>query len=315
MAEYWQDIERRAQATAAVWQAHFAGLALGTTDAAAFVAMTEDLPGLAQARDDAAQVLDGARQARDLASRAIRGVCLRVPKIIEGRLDPGSGAADDLDKVYAIRPRTFDTAVARGRALLPVWRAADAWLAAQAPTQTAIVCGTLDADGFGAALENFGPRMQAVADAELGHDSGRDDLRGAARGVELLCIRFLKAAKGISEPDTPARAALDTIPRRTRNHLPRTLRITAFTQGGAGGLELTAAYAPYELKPDETAALQYRRTDIDADWLSVPYDPGGNAIGPFAAGQTVRARTRVTNPRGSREGGVRQLTLIAPADG
>ncbi len=45
---------------------------------------------------------------------------------------------------------------------------------------------------------------------------------------------------------------------------------------------------------------------------TVAYDASGNAIGPFEVGQTVKVRTRVTNTSGSRDGGVRQLTLIAP---
>ena len=58
--------------------------------------------------------------------------------------------------------------------------------------------------------------------------------------------------------------------------------------------------------------LQYQRLDVDADWQDVPYDASGNALGPFQVGQTVKVRTRVTNASGSREGGVRQLTLLAP---
>ena len=61
------------------------------------------------------------------------------------------------------------------------------------------------------------------------------------------------------------------------------------------------------------AVLQYMRVGIDADWTTVAYDASGNAIGPFEVGQTVKVRTRVTNTSGSRDGGVRQLTLIAPA--
>jgi hypothetical protein len=312
MAEYWQDIQERAQATIAVWQEHFAGLTLGATTLAAFGTLTEALPGQAQVRDNRVQALDEARQARDLSAQALRNVAMRVPKIIEGRLDPESGIIDDLDKVYAIQPRSFDKIEARGRKLLPVWTAANAWLAAQAPPQAPIDYGAFDAGQFSDELDNFGPLLQAVANAEERDDAGRDALNGAARNLEKLCIRFLKAAKGIAEPGSPAEAALYTIPTTAVSNLPDALRILTFSQGGTGGLQLIAVYAPYGLEPGETAVLQYQRLDIDADWQSVPYDASGNAIGPFEADQTVKARTRVTNASGSRDGGVRQLTLIAP---
>ena len=47
---------------------------------------------------------------------------------------------------------------------------------------------------------------------------------------------------------------------------------------------------------------------------SAAYDPRGNAIGPFTVGQAIRVRTTVTNTHGTRTGGVRQLTLIAPPE-
>ncbi len=312
MSEYWQEIQERAQATNAVWQEHFDDLTLGATSSNAFATLTAGLPELAQTRDDRTQALDEARQARDVSYQALTNVSIRVPKIIEGRLDPESGIIDDLDKVYAIRPRSFDKTEARGRKLLPVWRAADTWLAAQVPPQQQITMGPFDSDLFSDELDNFGPLTQAVANAEERDDAGRDALYAAARDVEKLCIRFLKAATGMAEPGTPAADSLDTIPTTTESNLPDALRVTTFSQGGVDGLQLIAAYAPYALDPDETAVLQFMRVDIDADWQSVPYDASGNAIGPFEIGQTVKARTRVTNTSGSRDGGTRQLTLISP---
>lgn len=313
MAEYWQDIQERAQATISVWGIHFDDLTLGATTLAVFGTQTEALPGLAQGRDDAAQALDEARQARDDSSRIIKSAGIRVPRIIEGRLDAESGLIDDLDKVYAIRPWSLKNVLARGQTLLPVWRAADAWLTSRVPAQAHISIGSGDAEDFSDMLEAYPGLTQAVKDKGLDDDRATDALAKAAREVEKLCIRFLKAAKGIAEPGSAAESSLDTIPTTTTSNLPDTLRITTFSQGGTDGLQLLAAYSPYGLEPGETAVLQYQRLDIDADWQSVPYDASGNAIGPFAAGQTVKARTRVTNTSGSRDGGVRQLTLIAPA--
>ena len=193
-----------------------------------------------------------------------------------------------------------------------MWKAANTWLLSRVPPQEQILFGSAGAEDFADRLEGYGLLTQAVKDKGLDDDKATDALAKAAREVEKLCIRFLKAARGIAEPGSAEESSLDTIPTTTSSNLPDTLRMTTFSQGGTDGLQLLAAYAPYGLEPGETAVLQYKRVDIDSDWQSVPYDASGNAIGPFVAGQTVKARTRVTNTGGSRDGGVRQLTLIAP---
>jgi hypothetical protein len=104
MAEYWQQVEARAQATIAVWQAHFPTLQLGLTTLAGFQTLTNSLASLAQTRDDRVQDLDEARQERDFASERLRRVSLRAPKMIEGMIDPESGLLDDLAKVYGVVP-------------------------------------------------------------------------------------------------------------------------------------------------------------------------------------------------------------------
>ncbi len=312
MAEYWQDIEERAQATISVWGTFFDDLTLGATTLAVFEGLTQALPGLAQDRDDATQALDEARQARDDSSQVMKSAGIRVPKIIEGRLDPESGLIDDLDKVYAIRPWSLKNVFERAKTLLPVWKAANTWLTSRVPAQAQIAFGSGDLEDFSDRLGAYPALTQAVKDKGLLDDKATDALAKAAREVEKLCIRFLKAAGGIADPGSPAESSLDTIPTTTVSNLPATLRMTSFSQGGTDGLQLLATYSPYGLGPGETAVLQYKRVDIDFDWQSVPYDASGNAIGPFETGQTVKARTRVTNTSGSRDGGERQLTLIAP---
>jgi hypothetical protein len=43
---------------------------------------------------------------------------------------------------------------------------------------------------------------------------------------------------------------------------------------------------------------------------SVSADPSGNAIGPFATGQTAQLRTRVRNANGNTTGSVRTLKIL-----
>lgn len=312
MAEYWQDVQERAQATVAVWEQYFSALSLGSVGLGEFKTLTEGLPGLAQARDDAAQELDEARQARDVAAERLRRTSIRVPLAIEGMVDPESGLLDDLNKVYGVEPRSLARVEARGRRLVPVWVAANGWLAGQTPPLPAIEVEPFTATEYLAALHGFGALKQAVANAEERDDAARGELEAWARTVERLAIRFLKAGRGMALPGSAEETALDTIPTSAASNLPATLGIRTLTQGGVNGLQLLVAYVPYALDPDESAVLRYQRLDVDPEWLEVAYDASGNAIGPFEVGRTVRVRTAVTNANGTREGAPRQLTLVAP---
>ena len=311
--EIWQLIYDRAEATIPVWQTYFPTLMLGPVGLTAFTALKEALPVKANARDVNVQALDGARQARDFSWLSLRLHSIKVPKIIEGMIDPESGLLDDLDKVYAVPPWSPDKTLQRCGLLAPLWAASNAWQLAQVPARPVITRNGVDYNAFMSKIAAFYPLSQAEKTQGLALDGTRAELRKAWRTVELYCIRFLAAAGGLVEPGSAAEAALATIPTTSGSPLPETLGISLFTQGGTNGLQLMTTYEPYSLEPGETAGLQWMVVDTDTGFThSVPYDPSGNAIGPFTVGQTVRVRTAVTNTAGTRTGGVRQLTLITP---
>ena len=154
---------------------------------------------------------------------------------------------------------------------------------------------------------------EKTADHQL--EEARRILREAARSLEKYCIRFLDAALGLSDPGSAEEQALKNIPTTTTSQLPETLGIRTFTQGGTNGLQLLIAYEPYHLEPGEVAKIEWMIVDTDPSFNhNAPYDASGNALGPFTIGQTIRIRTSVTNSHGTRTGGVRQLTLIAPPE-
>ena len=72
------------------------GVTVMETGASFGVSLTALLPEEAEERDHRQQAIDEARQARDFSAEAFRDAAVRVPKIIEGRLDPESGVIDDL---------------------------------------------------------------------------------------------------------------------------------------------------------------------------------------------------------------------------
>lgn len=314
MAELWQDVQARAQATYAVWDRFFTGLVIGATGQDDYNDATQALSALAQVRDNATQAVDQARQTHDLAFGTLRALALQVPKIIEGVVDEKSGLIDDLDKVYAIYPSTPAKAVSRGQALAPLWAAANAWQAAQTPTRPPIVRGTATQAIFVQKLQAFPVTKETVAAQELALDVARGDLRRGVAAVDRLNKRFLVAATGMVDPGSAAADALETIPTSSQSPLPDTLSIRTFAQGGAGGLQLVVTYEAYDwAEPGVDELVQWMVVGVDPGWdHAVPAVAGGNAFGPFTAGQTVRVRTKVTNGSGSREGGVRQLTIQAP---
>ena len=102
--EYWQSILDRATATIPVWQQFFPTLKIGNIGLIEFTTLTSTLPAQSQTRDNNVQAVDNARQASDFSWLELRLISLKVPKIIEGIIDPSSGLLDDLGKVYDIAP-------------------------------------------------------------------------------------------------------------------------------------------------------------------------------------------------------------------
>ena len=293
-----------------VWEHNFPTLVLGMIDSVAFSSRIGELITLAQTVQNALVALALARQERDDLAGRLRVAVLRLPQVIEGSVDASAELGDNLRVLSRMKPTSPTTIVARGRALSPVWTAANAWRAAQSPPLSAIEAAGFTQASFQVALDGMGGLEQAVADAE-GEERGT--LRRAARALEVLCIRFLKSAWGSAEPGSAEEAALRRIPTLTRSSLPKTLRLGTLSQGGEAGRQVLVAWPrPRPLAEGESAVLEYRRVDMDAHWSEVPYAPEGNALGPFTTGVTVEVRTRVTNASGSRRGRPKAWTLGAP---
>lgn len=96
-------------------------------------------------------------------------------------------------------------------------------------------------------------------------------------------------------------------------NLPGTLGIRTILQGGAGGLRLLVSYDNGSYDASATNTVEWMVTGIDTEFThQVPADPSGNALGPFASGQTVKLRTRgVTNTNGTTTGSIRTLVIAA----
>jgi hypothetical protein len=75
-------------------------------------------------------------------------------------------------------------------------------------------------------------------------------------------------------------------------------------------LHLLAAYEPGAIDAKADSTVEWQIDGVDADYAhSVPAEPSGNSICPFAARQSVRVRTRVRNGNGSSTSAVRTLPM------
>lgn len=313
--ELYQEVQNRTGQTVAVVNTHVPGLAIGGKTAAQLLAQANALDGLAQARNDALFASDEATREEFRAFQLIRLLVLKAPALIESQLGDAHPVADSLDKVYAITPRNTEGAVARARALLPVWRKADAARAAARPTPLpAIERNGLGVADLEALLADHPALEQAVEDADSNVKTTRAALLAGAVAVDGFNKRFYKALKAQADPGSALEAALSQITTETPD-LPETLGIRSVLQGGGDGLRVLVGYENGTGEGATERLIEWQVGGTGAGELfaqAAPADPSGNALGPFKVGDTVRLRTRVRNANGTRTGSVRTITLAAP---
>lgn len=309
--ELHQEVGARADQTVPVWQTHFAALIVSKMNGSGLRVLADALVGTAQLRDNKLQDLDDARQARDILTGKIHLLVVKVPALIAGALSEEPHIVADLDKVYAIVPDTLESCVARAQKLVPVWKAANTFLAAQVPPLPVLTRNGKTVADLEALILQAAPALSVVAMRESEAATLRGTLRRDAQRVDRINKAAFKAMSALADAGTPAFDALATITTTSTSLLPDTLGIRSVRQGGTNGLQVLVNYEPSTIEPGETRELQYMRDGIDADWTTIAVDPSGNAIGPFVVGQTIRLRTAVTNAHGTRNSGPRRLVIAA----
>jgi hypothetical protein len=315
MAEFWQDVQKRALATQVAWSEHFSTLQIGAFTAADFATLIGELEPAAGLRDARIHDYDQATQTRDFSDLRLRLLGKRVPALIEGMVDSESGLLDDLDKVYAIRPESFASAISRGHALVPIWKSVNQWQTGQTPPRPVVVAGTATVSTLESELVGTPTLLAGVATAEEQVTRQRSTLRALAMKVDRISKRAYKSMRATPDLSPEATAALDDIPTTTTSDLPDTLGIRTITQGGVSGRQILVRYEPHVHEEGETLKIEWMIVGVDVGFDShATVDPSGNALGPFVVGQEVKVRTTVTNPAGTRTGSVRTLTILEPPE-
>jgi len=92
--------------------------------------------------------------------------------------------------------------------------------------------------------------------------------------------------------------------------LPATLGIKNLVQGGADNLHILLSYDPGSYDGKAASTVEWYVEGLEVEFVnSIAADPSGNALGPFAMGNTVKIRTRVKNSHGITTGSVRSLLI------
>lgn len=139
--------------------------------------------------------------------------------------------------------------------------------------------------------------------------AARATLQTAASELDRLNKRFYSRLKAEARSHAPLAAGLVQITTETAS-LPATLGIRGLVQGGIDNRQVLLSYSRGAFTDGATHTVEWQVAGSDSDFThSVAADPSGNAIGPFAAGQTVKLRTRVRHGKGMITGSVRTLTI------
>lgn len=313
--EYYQAIQNRAAQTAAVVNQYFPTMSIGGITAAQLLVQAQALGALAQARDDALAAFDTANNAENQSFLAIRSLILALPKMAQGDLDDGidseSALLDLLSPAFAIDPRNSELALKRGKKVISALTRINEHLSAQTPPRPPISSGGKGIAELSAAIDAHPPLMQRLEDRTADVSAARAALRSDASALDRLNKRFYSKLKAVTHGNAALAKALAQIDTGSAN-LPATLSIRDIRQGGSDNRQLLVSYVTATFDDGATSFIEWRMGNAGNGGSftnTLPADPSGNALGPFASGASVQLRTRVNNSNGTTTGSVRTLEI------
>ena len=298
MKQYWEITHDRAVPTQAVW-----GLAptfeLNNLTRAQHGTLTDGLPGLAQARDTAENNLTDATSARAVLFAKLGDLSVRMPGLLDGLLEDNDVLHDQLDKIFAIDAGVSDAqTLRRCRLILPLWTDYNARQAAAAPPKPAL---TLRYQSVDVTLADCATTMDnAVAaqttDAEKQRDvtTAKGSLRAADRKLDRANKRWYKAwLKAFPIGTAEGDAAMADIP--TEQGTPDPAKLEILTLTALVDHRVRVNLDPHGGAHATTKELQTMLPGETEFGHTVPITGHEVFLGPYAAGVTVTARTRVAN--------------------
>jgi hypothetical protein len=221
MPRFWNKSEARGRETLAFWRRFLPLIAVGGTSPDQHEADIGRLEPLAQAQEDCRAAAKAAKQAELARFRQIRSLNLAVPKLIAGQFDAGHAVRSALAAVYPVVPRSAGLNLRRARILIPVWKAANAALAAR-PSGAAIVRDGVGVTEFEKLVVVYPAAVQVTASVVAAFRSARTALRTQHRRVDRMNKRAYQKFKAEARMNPVLGEALRTaIMREKTGSVPR----------------------------------------------------------------------------------------------
>ena len=220
MPRFWHKSETRGRETLTFWRRFLPLIVVGGTSPDQHEAAIGCLEPLAQAQEAGRVAATTAKQAELAHFHRIRSLNLAVSQLIAGQFDDGHAVRSALAAVYPVVPRSAELNLRRARILMPVWKAANAALAAR-PAGTAIARDGVGVTDFEKLVADYPAAVRATADAVAAFRLARTALRTQHRRVDGLNKRAYQKFKAEARSNGPLREALQTAITREKTGRPR----------------------------------------------------------------------------------------------
>ena len=314
--EYWQITKARAIQTLPVWTNHLSTTTIGVFTSATLDGLIDGFEPLVQARVAAQDLYDEAFRNAQKSLATMRVLGVKLPAMIDSQLSENEKIMKDLADVYRVQPRDEESILSRMRLVLPVWVRANEALAAMGGglSPLVVVVGGVPytAAAALALLDGYTVATKAISDRRSALGEARANLRAHDRECDQLNKRFYQYAKAVSDEGSALAEALAGITTEPSTAAAEPVEIDTITQGGEEGMQALVAYVPGGGDHATEKSLYYKVEGVNAEFIKVPLDFSGNALGPFTVGQVVKVYTEVGNSAGKQTTAVRTITITEP---
>ena len=298
MNEFWNITNARAIPTQAVW-AMQPLFELNNLNRTQHGALTDSLPVLAQARDTAENNLTDALSAKGTVFTKLANIGIRLPGLSDGLLEDDDVLHDQLDKIYAVDADVSEASTLRRcRLILPFWIDLNTARAAAVPPKLALTLDYLavavTVADFSTTMDNAIIAQKTEAEKQRLVTNAKSALRAADRKTDRANKRWYLAWLKAYPAGTPeGDAALSNIP--TEQGVAQAQKIEILTLTALANHTVRVNLDPNGGAHATTKELQTMLPGETEFGHTVAITGNEMILGPYAAGITVSARTRVAN--------------------
>lgn len=308
MPELFHIVNKRAQATVAIWSEH-PGLTVGSVTIDNVKQAMSMILETVMAREDQSLNYSHASHSRERAFTFLKEVSLQMAAIIEATLPAGDELEDELALVFSVVPQSQHTILDRCRRLSSLWGEVNVRRAAATPPQPELLRGATTLAEFRAALAGAPGLQQAEQDEWSKWVRIRARLNRLVEELDGWLKRWLKGWRGNFVEGSDEIEALKQVPVEPGGKPPQVIELASVTVEGE------SAEVVVEKKSGRHATRRELQWEIEGDPAPPPPPDAKDAgfthrvpieglkqrIGPFPPGTVLHLRTRAGNSIGQRD--------------